>query len=241
MNGGLVIFLQVLLLLGAAGTTILLAGVALGALAMGRRKVAALSAAGAIGLPLVYGALLLGASAISQTTVLAPGAEKIFCEIDCHLAYAVTAANREPAIMTPQGAVTAKGGFYLVTVRTRFDPNSTSPSRPRGAPLTPNPRAIWLVDAAGRRFAPSFEGMAALAMAGGGGSPITQALMPGETYTTTFVFDVPADTHDPKLLFTDGSPETRLLIGHEVSPYHAKVFFELPSISALSSLSNRAA
>jgi hypothetical protein len=241
MNGGLVITLQVLLLLGAAGTTILLAGVGLGALAMGRRRVAALSAAAAVGVPVAYGALLLGASAVSHTTVLAPGAEKYFCEIDCHLAYAVTATARRAAITTPQGPVTAQGVFYLVTVRTRFDPNTTSSSRPRNAPLTPNPRAVWLVDGAGRRFAPSFEGMAALARAGGGGSPITQALMPGESYATTFVFDVPADVNDPKLLFTDGSPETRLLIGNEVSPYHAKVLFELPSISALSSRSSRAA
>jgi len=241
MNGGPVIIMQVLLLLGAAGTTILLAGVALGALAMGRRRIAALSAAAAVGLPLVYSALLLGASAISQATVLAPGVEKYFCEIDCHLAYAVTGTTREAAITTPQGLVTAQGVFYLVTVRTRFDPNTTSPSRPRTAALTPNPRAVWLVDGAGRRFSPSLEGMAALAKAGGAGWPITQALMPGESYTTTFVFDVPASTNDPKLLFTDGSPETRLLIGHEVSPYHAKVFFALPSVSALSSRSNRPA
>ncbi len=93
----------------------------------------------------------------------------------------------------------------------------------------------------GTGIAPSAAGMEALARAGRGGLPITQALMPGEAYTTTFVFDVPADIRAPRLLFTDGSPETRLLIGHEVSPYHAKVFFELPSESALSSRSKRPA
>lgn len=240
MNGGPVIILQVLLLLGAAGTTILLGGVALGALATGQ-KIAALNAVAAVGLPVAYGALLLAASAISHITVLAPGAEKYFCEIDCHLAYAVTSSSRVAVITTPQGPVQAQGVFYLVTVRTRFDSNTISPSRPRDAALTPNPRAIWLVDEVGRRHAPSTAGMEALAAAGGAGAPITQALVPGEAYTTTFVFDLPVDTHEPRLLFTDGSPETRLLIGHEVSPYHAKVFFALPSESSLSSRSSRPA
>jgi hypothetical protein len=241
MNGGLIIFLQIIALLGTAGATILLAGVASGALLMGRGRIAALSAAAAAALPATYAGLLLAASAVSRTTVLAPGSEKYFCEIDCHLAYAVTAAIREPVISTPEGRVTAQGVYYLVTVRTRFDASTISPGRPRDAALTPNPRAIWLVDGAGHRHAPSAAGMEALARAGGGGSPITQALVPGEAYTTTFVFDVPGDTKEPRLLFTDGSPETRFLIGHEVSPCHAKVLFELPSVSSLSSRSSRAA
>ena len=241
MNGGAVIILQILALLGAAGLTILLAVVALGALVIGRRRIAALSAAAAAAVPATYTLLLFAASAVSRTTVLAPGAEKYFCEIDCHLAYAVTSSTREAAITTPQGPVAARGVFYLVTVRTRFDSNTISSRRPRDAGLTPNPRAIRLVDGAGHRYSPSAAGMEALARAGGGGLPITQALMPGEAYTTTFVFDVPADTREPRLLFTDGSPETRLLIGHEVSPCHAKVFFALPSESALSSRSNRPA
>jgi len=241
MNGGLVITLQILALLGAAGLTILLAGVALGALVMGRRRVAASSLAAAASVPVVYATLLLFASAVSRTDTLAPGSEKYFCEIDCHLAYAVTSSSREAAIATPQGAVAAQGIFYLVTVRTRFDSNTIGPHRPRDAPLSPNPRAIWLVDGLGHRYPPSSTGMEALARAGGAGAPITQALVPGEAYTTTFVFDVPADTREPQLLFTDGSPESRLLIGHELSPFHAKVFFALPSVPALSSRSNRPA
>jgi hypothetical protein len=241
MNGGPVIILQVLTLLGSAGATLLAAGFALGALLLGRRRTAALAALAAAAIPVTYAILLLVASAVSRTTVLPPGSEKYFCEIDCHLAYAVTGASRETAITTAAGPVTAQGVFYLVTVRTRFDSNTISPSRPRDAALMPNPRAIWLVDGAGRRFAPSLDGMEALAKAGRGGSPITRALVPGEEYTTTFVFDVPADLHEPQLLFTDGSPESRLLIGHEVSPYHAKVFFELPPVSSLSSRSSRPA
>jgi len=241
MNGGPVIILQVLTLLGSAGATLLAAGFALGALLFGRRRIAALSALAAAAIPVSYAILLLVASAVSRTTVLAPGSEKYFCEIDCHLAYAVTGASRETAITTAAGTVTAQGVFYLVTVRTRFDSNTIAPSRPRDAALMPNPRAIWLVDGAGRRFAPSLDGMEALEKAGRDGSPITRALVPGEEYTTTFVFDVPADLQEPRLLFTDGSPESRLLIGHEVSPYHGKVLFALPSLSSLSSRSSRPA
>jgi len=45
-------------------------------------------------------------------------------------------------------------------------------------------------------------------------------LRPGKSYLTTFVFDVPADARNPRLLITDVDLVTRLLVDHENSPLH---------------------
>jgi hypothetical protein len=67
----------------------------------------------------VYFALLVGFSAGSHETALARGQEKYFCEIDCHLAYSVVDVKMQPADQ------------YVITLRTRFDETTTSPSAPR--------------------------------------------------------------------------------------------------------------
>jgi hypothetical protein len=96
------------------------------------RRLGALVAAGAT----VYFGLLLGFSFGSQEVTLPPGEEKYFCEIDCHLAYSVRASREE-----------LHDGQRLlhVTLRTRFDENTTAPWRPKDAPLTPNARQVRLV------------------------------------------------------------------------------------------------
>ena len=49
----------------------------------------------------------------------------------------------------------------------------------------------------------------------------------GGSYTTVLAFELPADVTHPRLLVTDEEPITRLLIGHEGSPGHKKMYFEL--------------
>ncbi len=41
--------------------------------------------------------------------------------------------------------------------------------------------------------------------------------------------DLPADAKNPPLLITDAGRITSLLIGHENSPFHKKIFFRLTS------------
>ena len=94
------------------------------------------------GCAVVYFALLLSFSVASRETALAHGQEKYFCEIDCHLAYSVLDARTQP------------DGHLVVTVRTRFDETTTSPNRPKDAPLTPSAREARLIDGAGREYAP---------------------------------------------------------------------------------------
>jgi hypothetical protein len=49
---------------------------------------------------------------------------------------------------------------------------------------------------------------------------------------TTFIFDVPADARNPRLLITDVDPVTRLLVDQENSPLHGKIYLAVnPSAS----------
>lgn len=170
----------------------------------------------------VYLLLLVGTSLASGPRAVEPGNAKYFCEIDCHLAYTVVGARRVAAL----GAARANGAFEVVTLKVWFDPGTTSPRRD-DSPLYPNPRAVRLVDAAGRAYAPSAAGIAALEAAEGKQAPLTQALRPGESYTTSLVFEVPADARTGELLLTESDPITHLLIGHENSLLHRPVPFRL--------------
>ena len=158
---------------------------------------------GGVGLYLL---LFLGASVFSHSRVLAVGEEKHICEIDCHLAYAVAATKSESL---PNGMVR-----HTVTVKVRFDEGTISPRRPRDATLTPNSRYVALVDDAGDRYAGSTDGL-------------KRKLIPGESYTTDIVFDVPVDAKGLRLVLRNNDPETAFIIGHENSLLHGKTTFAL--------------
>ena len=175
---------------------------------------------GALAIAAGYAVLLLGAAVFSRDRTLAPGERKYFCEMDCHIAYDVTSAAAPDATTR------------VVTVRSWFDPSTIAAFRGNG-PLSPNPRTVWLEDEAGRRFRPSVAGTAAWEAAHGGPStPLSRPLRPGESYTTTFVFTLPADARGPRLFVGDPVGPEALLIGHENSPLHGKVYFALPAAQA---------
>ena len=157
----------------------------------------------------IYFALLLGFSAGSHQTELARGQEKYFCEIDCHLAYSVADVRTK---------ADASSADYLVTLRTRFDPTTTSPNRPKDAALTPSPREVWLVDNAGREYAPVTSA----------GTSLMTPLKPADSYTTQFEFRVPKDVKGLRLLVrtTPAWPD-HLVIGDENSLLHQKTYFAL--------------
>ena len=158
---------------------------------------------GGVGLYLL---LFLGASMFSRGRVLAVGEEKHICEIDCHLAYAVAATKSESL---PGGMVR-----HTVTVKVRFDEQTISSRRPRDATLTPNSRYVALIDDAGHRYAGSTDGL-------------KRKLIPGESYTTDIVFEVPADAKGLRLVLRNNDPETAFIIGHENSLLHRKTTFAL--------------
>lgn len=157
----------------------------------------------------IYFAMLLGFAASSQETLLSRGQEKYFCEIDCHLAYSVVDVKTHD-----QGPASA----YLITLRTRFDETTTSPSRPKDAPLTPSPRELRLVDSAGRQYP-------VIAVSG---TPLITPLTPASSYTTQLEFKVPQDARGLRLLIetVPGWPD-RFVIGDENSLGHKKTYLAL--------------
>ncbi|MFN2570497.1 MAG: hypothetical protein ABR537_02625 [Gemmatimonadales bacterium] len=154
-----------------------------------------------------YVVVFLVASLTSRNRVLAVGEEKHICEIDCHLAYSVAAANAESL---PEGRVR-----HTVTVKVRFDEATTSARRPGDATLTPNNRYVALIDAQGHQYPGSTDGL-------------RRPLIPGESYTIDIVFDVPGDARDLRLVLRNDDAETALIIGHENSLLHGKTTFRLP-------------
>ena len=158
----------------------------------------------------LYLVLFFGASLFSHNRVLVPGDEKHICEIDCHLAYSVAASKAETL---PNGRLRE-----TVTVKVRFDEETISSRRPRDATLTPNSRYVALLDDAGNRYPGSTDGL-------------KRKLIPGESYTTDIVFDVPATAKDLRLVLRNNDPETALIIGHENSLLHGKTTFALVKAS----------
>jgi hypothetical protein len=189
--------------------------------------------AGAV-LSVVMGYLLLlsGVSFASSEAVLPAGGWKYFCEIDCHLAYSIANVQTATSLGPELQPVAAHGKFVIVRVKTWFDEHTISAHRGNG-PLTPNRRKVVLVDDTGQSFEPSEEGRAALALHGRTFTPLTQPLRPGESYLTDFVFDVPKDARGLRLLVTEDDPETRLVIGHENSLLHKKIYFGVDGAPAL--------
>jgi hypothetical protein len=164
---------------------------------------------------LVYFGLLFGFSGDSSETTLAPGQEKYFCEIDCHLAYSVRASREE---------LQSDGRQLHVTLRTHFDETTTSPSRPKDVPLTPNPRDVRLIDGQGRTYTPETIS----------GIPLTRELIPAQSYETDLVFRVPVDAAQLRLLVTDPGWEQHLLIGGENSLGHRKTYLAVPAAESAS-------
>jgi hypothetical protein len=219
--------LGVLGFLGTALVLFLLGLVALHALAVKRYGRLKVSVAGMGLVSAAYLGVLVAFSVASGGRVLARGEEKHFCEIDCHLAYSVAGVRRAKTLGAGASQTAARGEFYVVTLRTRFDETTVGPRR-GDSPLYPNPRRATVYDDAGRAYEVSDEGRRALASGGGTGIPLDTPLRPGESYATELVFDLPPDARAPlRLLLNESSPETRFIIGHENSPLHRKTEFGL--------------
>src|SRR5437868_10355446 len=89
----------------------------------------------------VYASVLIGASLFSKDYLLGRGAEKHFCEMDCHLAYSVTKVEQAKSV-TPEFSIApqyANATYWIVTIRTRFDETTIGAQRGNGL-LYPNPR-----------------------------------------------------------------------------------------------------
>ncbi len=226
ISSQLAVILGTLALLGTAlllGAAVLIAA---GAAIRGNSRVAKLAGGGAAWLLGIYSVALLGDGLLSRDTIKAPGAEKYFCEIDCHLAYSVV------GIRPAEQVAGATGRVWAVELRTRFDEQTISPERGREAPLWPSPRHVALRDSGGMAHEPMRGGDAWLEKEGGHSTPLSQSLRPGEAYTSTLLFDLPATAVPGHLVVEDSGWIDALVIGSERSPWHGKVLLALPPISS---------
>lgn len=181
-----------------------------------------------------YGLVLCTVSLASSQKVLPVGGWKYFCEMDCHIGYSVSGVETTPALGPEMQPVSARGQFVIVRVKVWFDEHTISPMRGDG-PLTPNARRVILVDASGQTYARSSAGEAALARMKGGEMTLRQALRPGQSFEKDLVFDVPKHTSGFRLLITEDDPETVLIIGHENSLLHKKIYLSLNSAPNIAS------
>src|SRR5215472_8888795 len=186
------------------------------------RRIALSGIAACVSIVVAYGSVLLGLSLLSHDVELPQGAWKYFCEIDCHIAYAVGPVQVTSA---PQGELVERK-IVIVLLKTWFDPTTISPHRGNG-PLTPSERKIRLIDRGGRQFAESPRSGALLAIEGRHTTPLRTPLRPGESYVSYLVFEVPAESRDFRLLVTSAEDLDSALWGHEVSPFHGKAYFEI--------------
>jgi hypothetical protein len=200
-----------------------------------KRWVMYASAAIAVSGALLYGTLLFGFSLASNEKILPIGSQKHFCEVDCHIAYSVTSVTSASELGSGEKRISAAGKFLVVRLQTWFDPATIAPFR-GDSPLAPSPRRVVVIDEAGREFTPSVPGQRTYELTPGATTtPLTTPLRPGESYSTDFVFDLPTDVRQPRLLVGDVDPISALIIGHEDSPLHKKIYF---AISPSSSTNN---
>jgi hypothetical protein len=195
-------------------------------------RVAKFAAGGAAFMILSYCVLLFGVALASRDRTLAPGERKYFCEADCHIAYSIEGTQEASTLGAEAKPITAQGRFVVVRLKTWFDQNSIAPWR-GNAPLTPEARTVQVVDDRGRRFLPLPLAAAAVYATS---TSMTEPLRPGESYSTTFVFDLPMDARNPRLLIRDVEPVSRLLVDHENSVLHGKIYLALsPTASTTAS------
>jgi hypothetical protein len=156
------------------------------------------------------------------------GGWKYFCEIDCHIGYSVSGVETTGA-MDPEMRQTSRGGqFVVVRLKVWFDEHTISRNRGDG-PLTPNRRRVVLEDANGRAYQQSPEREAELVRVEGEAGSLDEPLRPGQSFERELAFDVPNDASGLRLLITEDDPETVLIIGHENSLLHRKIYLALDS------------
>jgi uncharacterized protein DUF4352 len=224
----------VLLFLGAVFTTgasflILLYGAT-------RRSKLYVRLGGAAALTVVacYALLLCGVSLASSEKVLPAGSWKYFCELDCHIGYSVSGVQTASVTGPELQQTPAQGQFVIVRLKVWFDERTISPNRGDG-PLTPNARRVLLVDANGDAYELSPEGEAELAHLAGDSGPLRRPLRPGQSFAKDLVFVVPKDAPGLRLLITEDDAETQLIIGHENSLWHKKIYLGLDAAPTITS------
>ena len=114
----------------------------------------------------------------------------------------------------------AQGIFYFVRLRV----SSRALGRAQAAPDA----AVYLLDEHGRTFEPSPEGQRAYESANGKSIPLGTRLLPGASFQSVIVFDVPKGVGPIGLVVSHGGWPGRFIIGDSNSLLHKKRVILLP-------------
>jgi hypothetical protein len=220
-NGNFEAHMAALLFMGTLGLTVVL-GVATLVLIRKRRSWARYSILAIVVLLAGYSLLVGFFSWASFDRTVKRGDQKFFCAIDCHIGYSVQNVERVKTI----GDATPQGELVVVTLRSHFDERTIAPWRGNGA-LKPDPPTLELVDSQGRRFPVSASGQQAWEKGNANLHSLSDPLRPGESFETTWVFEVPADSQALRLYAGWYGFPSYVLIGDEASPGHRKTYFAL--------------
>jgi hypothetical protein len=164
-----------------------------------------------------YAVMLFGFSLASEEKTLALNEPKEFCGfyLDCHMHTAVTEVQKTKTI----GNKTAKGEFYIVTVKVSSDA--------KREPLQLIGTDAKIFDELKNSYPRDAEAEEAL----GSQPEFETRIAPQETFTKSIVFDLPAGVKNPRLDIRDGYRvdiylET-VLVGDEDSIFHKRNYFKL--------------
>ena len=138
------------------------------------------------------------------------------------ICFAATSENSLPAVGRPLQAAAAGDVFYLVTVRVS--------SRARGRVQRAKDAAVKLEDSQRRRYRRSASGQGAYEAASGPSAPLSGAVAPGESFSTTRVFEVPADAGPMGLVVIHGAWPEWFIIGDSMSLFHKPTIISLVPI-----------
>jgi hypothetical protein len=162
----------------------------------------------------VYAVLLVSVSLLSEEKTLSLNEPKAFCGfyLDCHMHAAVTNVRKTKTF----GNKTAKGEFYVVTVKISSDAK-------RAEINLWNPQ-FAIIDAGKRRF----ERIAELENP----EPSWETKVPaGGSFEKEVVFDLPENVQNPRLDVSEGIGIDKMielfLIGDEDSLWHKREYFSL--------------
>jgi len=154
----------------------------------------------------VYMCLVLAVSVLAQRKVLAMGQKRCFDDWCLAVENATTASRI--------GSSQAQGKFYIVTVSVSSEARRVSQRAPDAT--------VHLEDGRGRVYDPSTTGQSAYAAQNGSAKPLSDRLGPGESFTTTRVFDLPTDAEQVGLVVVHGAWPGWFIIGDSQSLLHKR-------------------
>lgn len=131
----------------------------------------------------------------------------------------VERVRQQPSVGAAPTIVTARGEFYLVTVRVSSQAKAVS-QRALDA-------QVYLLDASNQLYDPSPTGQQALDATGQGGQPLSSELSPGGSFTRTIIFDLPKGSAHLALVVTHGLFPDLFVIGSEQSFLHKPTIIDL--------------